>query len=155
MFPNADLDCKPSVIRVQFPPVQTGGNPLNRFKDKMRSLRKEVYALFLAMRHPDTPWYAKLLAACVVAYALSPIDLIPDPIPVIGYLDDLIIVPLGVLAVRRLVPDTVLAECRERAAAGVRVGPGWKTAGMLIISALWLLCIALLTLWTWRWGHGR
>lgn len=155
MFPNADLHCKHSVFQVQYRPVSTDtDNPLQRLKNKTRSLRKEVFALVLAMRHPDTPWYAKLLAACVIAYALSPIDLIPDPVPVIGYLDDIIIVPLGVLAVRRLVPANVLAECRNRAAAGIQVGSAWKWTGMLIISALWLLCAALLTLWAWRWWHG-
>jgi len=106
--------------------------------------------MYLALRHPATPWYAKALAAVVVAYAVSPFDLIPDPIPVLGYLDDIILVPLGVLAVRWMIPAGVLAECRAQAEAGVRVAPAWKWAGAIAIAALWLLCAAWLTLLIWR-----
>jgi uncharacterized membrane protein YkvA (DUF1232 family) len=67
-------------------------------RDRARVLKREIYALYLVARHPRTPWYAKVLAGAVVAYALSPIDLIPDFIPVLGFLDDLIIVPLGIAA---------------------------------------------------------
>lgn len=126
-------------------------NALARMKQATRSLRSEVYALLLAMRHCATPWYAKALAACVVAYALSPIDLIPDPVPVLGYLDDLIIVPLGILAVRRMVPPDVLAECRHRAASGVVVPAGWRLAGLLIIGALWAASLLTCGLWIYRW----
>jgi uncharacterized membrane protein YkvA (DUF1232 family) len=93
--------------------------------------------LHLAIRHPRTPWYAKVVAACVVAYALSPIDLIPDPIPVLGYLDDLILVPLGVLLVRKLIPAAVLDECREQATteATTRSPLGW--AGAAVIGLIW------------------
>lgn len=84
------------------------------WKEKARALKREALALNLACRDPRTPWYAKALGAAVLAYALSPIDLIPDFIPVLGWLDDLILVPLGVLAVRALIPAGVLAECRER-----------------------------------------
>jgi uncharacterized membrane protein YkvA (DUF1232 family) len=82
---------------------------------------------------------------------VSPFDLIPDPIPIIGYLDDLVIVPLGVLAVRRMIPHAVLAECREKATAGVQVGAGWKWAGGIFIGAVWLLCIVWMASWGWRW----
>ena len=74
-------------------------NPLQRLAQRTRGLRREVFSMYLAMRHPQTPWYAKALAGAIVAYAVSPIDLIPDPIPVLGYLDDVILVPLGVLGV--------------------------------------------------------
>ena len=132
----------------------TNLNLLQRLQQKTRGLRREVFALYLALRHPATPWYAKALAGVVVAYALSPIDLIPDPIPIIGYMDDLIIVPLGVLAVRRMIPAQVLAECRQKAAAGVPVGAGWKWTGALIVGALWLVCVLWLASWGWRWlGH--
>ncbi len=80
-----------------------------------RSLKRDVMVLWFCCRHPKTPWYVKALAVCVVAYALSPIDLIPDFIPVLGYLDDLILLPLGILLVGRLMPKEVLRECRVQA----------------------------------------
>src|SRR5215468_413091 len=85
------------------------------FRDRVRQLKREVYALYLAARHPQTPWYAKLFVAGVVAYAFSPIDLIPDFIPVLGYVDDLILIPIGIAVAIKLVPPHVLAECRARA----------------------------------------
>src|ERR687886_698626 len=88
---------------------------LERLKARARALKQETYALYLVVRDPRTPWYARLLAAAVVAYALSPIDLIPDFVPVLGYLDDLIIVPAGLALVLRLGPGDVLADCREEA----------------------------------------
>ena len=132
--------------------IMDGRNPgiLARLKHRTRGLRREVFVMYLAVRHPATPWYAKALAGAVVAYAVSPFDLIADPIPVLGYLDDLVIVPLGVLAVRRLIPLGVLEECREKAAEGVQVGTGWKWAGGLMIGTLWLLCVVLLACWVWR-----
>ena len=88
---------------------------LDRWKHHARYLKREVFALYFAVRDPRVPWYAKAVVACVVAYAFSPIDLIPDPIPVLGYVNNLIPVPLGVLAVRAMIADEVLADCRERA----------------------------------------
>ena len=90
------------------------------WQHQARLLKREVYALYFAVRDPRVPWYAKALAGCVVAYALSPIDLIPDPIPVLGHLDDLVLIPLGVLAVRRMIPDPVMTECRSRPRPGSR-----------------------------------
>ena len=84
-------------------------------KEKARELRLQSYALFLACRDPRTPWYAKAIAAAVAAYAFSPIDLIPDFIPVLGYLDDLVIVPLGIALAIRLIPREVLEDCRREA----------------------------------------
>src|SRR5215212_10802676 len=91
---------------------------LGAWKDRVKQLKTEVYALYLAYKDPRVPWYAKLLAVCVVGYAFSPIDLIPDPIPILGYLDDLILVPLGVALAIRMIPDPILAECREKARRG-------------------------------------
>lgn len=88
---------------------------LERLKERADRLKTDTYALYLVARDPRTPWYAKLLAAAVAAYAFSPIDLIPDFIPVLGYLDDLLIVPAGVWAAVRLVPPAVIADCRARA----------------------------------------
>src|ERR1700752_1753065 len=90
-----------------------------RWRERARGLKGEVLALYLACRDPRVPWYAKALAATVVAYAFSPIDLIPDFIPVLGYLDDLILVPLGVLAVRAMIADAVMEDCRRRARAAL------------------------------------
>lgn len=101
-------------------------------------------AIAIAARDPRTPWPAKLLAALVVAYALSPIDLIPDFIPVLGYLDDLILVPLGVWVVLRLIPDEVMADARANAAASDR--PGKSLWGLAVVIALWVGAAVL----TWR-----
>ena len=88
---------------------------LERLKNKSRLIKTEVYALYLAYKDPRTPFFARILAVCVVGYAFSPIDLIPDPIPILGYLDDLILVPLGIALVLKMIPKEVMAECREQA----------------------------------------
>jgi uncharacterized membrane protein YkvA (DUF1232 family) len=109
----------------------------SRLKIWARKLSRDGHAIYLAARDPRVPWYAKFLAMAVAGYALSPIDLIPDFIPVVGYLDDLIIVPLGIWLVVMLVPEAIMVECRARAdQAGQR--PVSRT-GMIIILALWLL----------------
>lgn len=88
---------------------------IDRLRAWARSIKRQIMVLWFSCRHPKAPWLAKALAVCVVAYALSPIDLIPDFIPVLGYLDDLILLPLGILLVMRLMPEEVLMECRIRA----------------------------------------
>lgn len=88
---------------------------LERWKQRARQLKQESYALYLAYKDPRVPWYARLFAACVVGYAFSPIDLIPDPIPVLGYLDDLVLAPLGIALAVKLLPPVVLAECHQQA----------------------------------------
>jgi uncharacterized membrane protein YkvA (DUF1232 family) len=120
---------------------------LQRAKAWARGIKRDVHAVWLAARHPATPWHAKALALAVAAYALSPIDLIPDFIPVLGYLDDLLIVPLGILAVTRLVPPDVLAECRT--AADAAEGRPRSLAGAVVIILLWLAAAALLLWWVW------
>ncbi len=102
-----------------------------------KSLKREVYALCLAIKHPDAPWYARAMAVLVVAYAISPIDLIPDFIPVIGYLDDLILVPLGVVLVRRLMPREVMEDCRRRA-ENIAASSVLRWAGLMLIVLIWL-----------------
>jgi uncharacterized membrane protein YkvA (DUF1232 family) len=94
------------------------GNPgtVERLRSWARSIKRDVHALYLSARDPRVPWYAKAVALAVAAYALSPIDLIPDFVPVLGYLDDVILVPLGILLAVRLIPPTVLAEHRATAA---------------------------------------
>src|SRR5215813_8356316 len=109
-----------------------------RLREWARVIKRDVYALYFASRDPRVPWYAKALAIVVAGYALSPIDLIPDFVPVIGHLDDLILVPLGVLAVVRLIPADVMAEHRERAASQER--PVSRTPG-IVVGCIWLACI--------------
>lgn len=106
-------------------------------------MRVEVYALYLAYRDPRVPWYARIFAACVAAYAFSPIDLIPDPIPVLGYLDDLVIVPLGIWLALKMIPRPVMDECRLKAQEVVRARPvNWVAA--LVIVVIWLVGAAML-----------
>ena len=114
---------------------------MDRLKNWARAIRRDVHALYLASRDPRVPWYAKALAVAVAGYALSPIDLIPDFIPVLGYLDDLIIVPLGILLVVRLIPPQVMAEHRASATAAQH-RPVSRTAGVVIV-CIWLACTAL------------
>jgi uncharacterized membrane protein YkvA (DUF1232 family) len=110
---------------------------LSRIKSWAQNLKRDSHAIYLASRDPRVPWHAKALAIAVAAYALSPIDLIPDFIPVVGYLDDLIIVPLGIWLVVMLVPDEVMAECRARAdAVGQRPV---SRAGMIAIIVVWIV----------------
>ncbi len=110
---------------------------LSRIKTWARGLKRDGHAIYLASRDPRVPWYAKALAIAVAAYALSPIDLIPDFIPVIGYLDELLILPLGIWLVVWLIPDEVMVEYRARASeAGQRP---ISRAGMAAIIALWVV----------------
>ncbi|HLF27762.1 MAG TPA: YkvA family protein [Anaerolineae bacterium] len=113
------------------------------WKGRARRLKTETYALYLAYRDPRVKWYARLFAACVVGYAFSPIDLIPDPIPVLGYLDDLVLVPLGVALALRMIPPNVMAECRERAQAIMRQGRPTNWVAAAVIIAVWILLAAL------------
>ena len=121
---------------------------LARWKELARELKKKTHALALACKDPRVPWYAKLLAVCIVAYALSPIDLIPDFIPILGYLDDLILVPLGIYFVLKMIPDEVMVECRARAKAiaDQKRSANWIAAAVII--AIWII----LSLWVLRWG---
>jgi len=113
-----------------------------------RTLRRDVHALYLAARDPRLPWYAKAVAALVAAYALSPIDLIPDFIPVLGYLDDVILVPLGILCAIRLMPPSILAEHR-RAAARAQGRPVSAIAAGAI-AAIWIAAAAFSAWLTYR-----
>ncbi len=116
------------------------------WNQKARRLKVEVYALYLAYRDPRVPWHAKAFAACIVAYAFSPIDLIPDFIPIVGHLDDLVLIPLGILVARRMIPPEVLAECRERAQDMVQRGTPVNRIAAATIVAIWLL-LAAATIW--------
>ena len=112
---------------------------MKRLKTWARALKRDVMTLWFVLKHPDTPWYARALAAVITAYALSPIDLIPDFIPVLGYLDDLIIVPAGVWLLLRIIPDQVLADSRAQSEQWFQE-PKKKPrslAGLVIVLALW------------------
>ena len=111
---------------------------LGRWRAAAQRLRREVYALYLASRDPRTPWYVKVLAAGLVAYAFSPIDLIPDFIPVLGYVDDLVLLPLGVLIVRRMVPVAVMLDCRAQAEGAFRQGRLVSRAGAAVVTGVWV-----------------
>ncbi len=110
-------------------------------------LKKETYTVYLASIDRRVPWYARILAGVTVAYAFSPIDLIPDFIPVFGYLDDLIIVPLGIWLVIKMIPPEVLAECREKAAAEIERGKPINRAAAAVIIIIWIGLGILSAIW--------
>lgn len=113
------------------------------WKQKARQLKVEVYALYLAYRDPRVHWLARAFTACVVAYAFSPIDLIPDFIPILGYLDDLILIPLGIKIALSLIPANVMAESREKASEIIRQGKPVNRIAAIIIVLIWVLAAAL------------
>ena len=123
---------------------------IDTWKTRARALRIEVYALLLAYRDPRVPWYARFIAACVVAYAFSPIDLIPDPIPVLGYLDDLVLIPLGIWLALKLIPPEVMAECRARAQEELTGDKPVNWVAGAIIIAVWIGLAALAVVIAWR-----
>ncbi len=123
---------------------------LESFKNRVTHLKRETYALYLAARHPHTPWYARLFVAGVVAYAFSPIDLIPDCVPVLGYLDDLILIPLGIVVATKLVPPQVLVECRARAQEAAANGKPVSRVAAVAIIGVWVFLAALCALWAYE-----
>ena len=116
---------------------------LETWKRRARELKIQVYAVYLAYKDPRVPLYARIFAACVVGYAFSPIDLIPDPIPVLGYLDDLVIVPLGIALVLKMIPADVMTECQEKSRQVMAQGKPVNKVAAVIIIAIWLLLAAL------------
>jgi uncharacterized membrane protein YkvA (DUF1232 family) len=115
----------------------------SRLKSWAHRVKRDILALYLAARDPRVPWYAKALAALVVAYALSPIDPIPDFIPVLGYLDELILLPLGIVLVVRLIPDDVMADLRQQAEERMLTRPR-SMAGAVFVVLLWSAAAAFL-----------
>jgi uncharacterized membrane protein YkvA (DUF1232 family) len=113
------------------------GRALDKLKAATRRLEQEAYALYLAYRDPRTPWYARVFAALVVAHTFSPIDLIPDFIPVIGYLDDLIITPVGIYLSVKMIPAEVMADARQAAAQAAVEGHIRNRWGIAIVITLW------------------
>lgn len=116
-------------------------------KQRARALKAEVLALYLAARHPRTPWYAKAFLAAIVAYALSPIDLIPDFIPVLGFVDEIVLLPFAIVLAVKMVPAEVMAECRARASQ-LRLRGTWLGrfgAGFIVL--VWLTLAVLAAMW--------
>ena len=116
---------------------------LDSWKRRASQLRVETYAIWLAYKDPRVPWYARAFAACVVGYAFSPIDLIPDPIPVLGYLDDLVLIPQGIGLALRMIPPEVMVECRQRAEAAMSEGKPTNRKAAAAIVTLWVIMASL------------
>jgi uncharacterized membrane protein YkvA (DUF1232 family) len=123
---------------------------LARWKEKAKQLKNEVYVLYQALKDPRTPWYAKALITLIAAYVLSPVDLIPDFIPVLGYLDDIVLVTVVVLMVRKMIPKEVLEEYRQRVKPDV-VKDKSKWIAATIIIGIWLLVLYLIVKSVWLW----
>ncbi len=123
---------------------------LDKIKQKARYLKTETYALYLAYRDPRVPWYAKVFAAFVVAHTLSPIDLIPDFIPVLGYLDDLIITPLGIFLALKMIPGEVMAQARQQANVAEMEGRIQTRLGIVIVLTVWVIGAVVLALLIYR-----
>jgi uncharacterized membrane protein YkvA (DUF1232 family) len=116
--------------------------PKESWKEKVKRLKMEVYALCLAIKDPRVPWYAKLLMALIIGYAISPIDLIPDFIPIIGQIDDLIIVPAGIALVIKMIPKSVMDEYRQKSTAEpINTITKWVVAAIIV--SIWVLAIYL------------
>ena len=130
---------------------------INTWKTRAQALRTDVYTLYLAYKDPRTPWYARILAAVVVGYAFSPIDLIPDPIPILGYLDDLVLIPLGVYLAVKMVPTQVMVESREKAREVMAQGKPVNKLAAAIIVLVWIglavLAVVLVSGWVKGWKN--
>ncbi len=120
------------------------------WKQQVRKLKKETCFIYLACKDSRVPWYARALAAIIVAYALSPIDLIPDVIPIIGYLDDLILVPLGIILVLQMIPPVVLTQCRLQAETAMEQDKPTSWIAAVVVVAIWLLLGFLAVIWLGR-----
>ena len=124
------------------------------WKQRAKELKVEIYAIYLAYKDPRVPLYARIFAACVVGYAFSPIDLIPDPIPLVGYLDDLVLIPLGVTLALRMIPPAVLAECRAKSQEVMKQGKPVNRAAAVVIITIWVLLAALVIVFMVRMFRG-
>ena len=126
-------------------------NGFEKLKAKARQLKQETYTLYLAYRHPATLWYAKVFAAVVVAYAFSPIDLIPDFVPIFGYLDDLILVPLGITLALKMIPQEALDAARKQAEKEFKgeKPKNWLAGAVVIL--IWVILATLALIWSISW----
>jgi uncharacterized membrane protein YkvA (DUF1232 family) len=118
-------------------------------KARAHRLKRDIVALYLAAKHPRTPWYARALVLCIVAYALSPIDLIPDFVPLLGLVDDLLLLPLGIYIAINLTPTAVITDCRQRAAAmDYKLSKSWIAAAVII--SIWMAAVAAVGFYVWH-----
>jgi uncharacterized membrane protein YkvA (DUF1232 family) len=122
---------------------------LARLKAWARSIRQEAHALYLAARHPRTPWYAKALAVAIAAYALSPIDLIPDFIPLLGLLDEVLLLPIAIVWIRKLVPPDVMMQCRAAAVTAAAKPVSWTAAAIIVL--FWIGALTAAGWFVYRW----
>lgn len=120
---------------------------LKQLKQQAKGFKSELYALYLAYQDRRVPWYAKVFVACIVAYAFSPIDLIPDPIPVLGYLDDLILIPVGIKIALQMIPPQVMVECRARAKANPPSSKPKNWLAAAVIVSIWILLMIVTIRW--------
>ncbi len=123
---------------------------VSTWKQKARELKIQTYALYLAYRNPGTPWYAKVFTLLIVAYAFSPIDLIPDFIPLLGYLDDLVIIPLGVTLALKMIPKPVMDACRAQAERGLESGAPVFSIMAYVVIGIWIVLLLLVIYWIYR-----
>jgi uncharacterized membrane protein YkvA (DUF1232 family) len=127
------------------------GDLARRLRHWAKGRKAELQALYFAARHPRTPWYVKVLAILVVGYAFSPYDLIPDPIPVLGYLDDLVLLPLGIWIAVKLIPADIWAECRAKALASASTARPVSRVAAVVIVLLWGVAFVLVARALWPW----
>jgi uncharacterized membrane protein YkvA (DUF1232 family) len=130
--------------------LQRHTSVITRLSQLAERLEKETYALYLAYKDPRVPWYAKVFAAFIVAHTFSPIDTIPDFIPVLGYLDDLIITPLGIYLALKMIPPEVMTDARQRAALAKAEGRIRSRAGIVIVLAIWAIGFGFLAFIIYR-----
>lgn len=123
---------------------------MEKWKQYAKSIKVETYALYLAYKDPRVPLYARIFAACVAGYAFSPIDFIPDPIPILGYLDDLVIIPAGIWLAFKMIPPAVLEECRIQAREIIQQGKPVNRVAAVVIVMIWLLIAGLIVFYGYR-----
>ena len=123
----------------------------DKIKEKARWLKQQAFVLYLAYKDPRTPWLAKVFAAIVVAYTFSPIDLVPDFIPILGYLDDLLLVPLGIALAIKMIPEEVMVDARAGVDEAFPDGKPKNWVAGAIIIAIWVIILVLVVFWMVRW----
>lgn len=124
---------------------------LDNLKDRAKNLKRDTFALYFAYRDPRTPWYARVFAGLVAAYLLSPIDLIPDFIPILGYLDDLIIAPAGIALALNMIPSEVMADARQKAELELADGKPVNRVAAVIVILIWIIVLFFLARWIISW----
>ena len=116
---------------------------LEAWRRRARQLSAQTYTLYLAYRHPGTPWYARVFTALIVGYVFSPLDPIPDFIPGVGLLDEMVVVPIGVLIAAKMIPRDVFEECKEKAREVAEGEKPVSRVAAVVVVVVWLLCVAL------------